>query len=407
MKNLPKTRKVEIHPDSLKYIKKGHPWITADSFTKKFPKGEDFLQVESGIIKLLLLHDPGHPKVKARVWSFGDARDLRANFPRELKERLTASFKRRAELGVSKNRENFYLCFGEADQLPGLFIQALGDRVLVQATSNFWVLHKKRLADLIKELWQDVFPKTDFVNGWWSDRDTGSKSRITALRQGTHPPKQIIIKEFGVNYIVRPDAAHDPGIYTDMSAIREQLFPVLESSKSVLNLYAYTGAYSLISLSKGASEVHSVDLSQNYLDWLNENLNQNPQLDANKHTSHCMPVEEALKKFKEEGRKFDLIICDPPSISSDGKRIGRAADSYLRDLPLMSKLLAPAGKIVVFLNTHSLSWKKFNSNIDDIIMNKKLPLESIEQLRLKEDCPQKAGFGEGDYLKGRVLQRFE
>jgi 23S rRNA (cytosine1962-C5)-methyltransferase len=407
MKNLPKTKKVKIHPASLKHIKKGHPWVTADTYTKEFPNGEDFLQVEAGETKLLLLSDPNHPKIKARVWAFGDGRDLRANFPRELKERLAAAFNQRKAMNISENRENFYICFGEADLLPGLFIQALGSHVLVQVTCNFWVLHKKRLADMIRLLWEEHFPDKKYLNGWWCDRGPNALSRITSLRLATSPPKELIIEEFGVKYLLKPMNAHDPGIYTDMSAIREDLFPILESSKRVLNLYAYTGAYSLIALKKGASEVHSVDLSQNYIDWLETNLKENTDIDASKHTSHCMPVEEALKKFKAEGKKFDLIICDPPSASSDGKKMGKATDSYPRDLPLMNSLLDEGGKIVAFVNTHTLSWKKFNSNFDDIIKKKNLKLKSLEILKLKKDCPLKGGFQEGDYLKGRIFERFE
>ncbi len=407
MKNLPKTRKVKIHHASLKYIKKGHPWITADTFTKKFPKGEEFLQVEENDTKLLLLHDPNHPKIKARVWAFGDGREHRFNFPRELKERLSAAFNRRKEMDVTTDRENFYLVFGEADLIPGLFIQALGSHVLVQTTCNFWVLHKKRIADLVRDLWEEHFPEKKYINGWWSDRDTEAKSRITALKQGTSPPEQITISEFGINYILKPTLAHDPGIYTDMSAIRKKLFPILEESKSVLNLYAYTGAYSLAALKLGAEEVHSVDLSQNYLEWVDENLKENPELDSSKHQSHCLSVEDALKKFKAEGKKFDLIICDPPSASSDGKKMGKASDSYARDLPLMNDLLSEEGHLVVFLNTHNVSWKKFNSNLDEIVKSKSLKLESKEQLRLADDCPLKGGFQEGDYLKGRVFKRLK
>lgn len=407
MKNVPKTRKVTIHPASLKHIKKGHPWITMDSFTKKFPKSEEFLQVDDNGTKLLLLHDPHHPKIKARVWGFGDGRDLRGNFPRELKERMAAAFNKRKASGISEKRENFYLCFGEADLLPGLFIQALGSHALVQVTSNFWVVHKKRIAELVRELWEEHFPNTEYVNGWWSDRGTGAKSKTTPLKQGTNPPEEIQVTEYGVNYLLRPNQAHDPGLYTDMAAVREKLTQMITSSKSVLNLYAYTGAYSLFAMKNGANDVHSVDLSQNYLDWLEENLKLNPELNSDQHHSHCLSVEEALKKFKAEGKKFDLIICDPPSASSDGKKMGKASDSYGRDLPLIHDLLNPEGHAVVFLNTHQVGWKKFNQKLDDVVKMRKLKLKSIEQIRLLDDCPLKGGFQEGDYLKGRVFQRLK
>ena len=87
--------------------------------------------------------------------------------------------------------------------------------------------------------------------------------------------------------------------------------------------------------------------------------------------------------------------------------MGKATDAYERDMPIMQELLNEGGYLVVFINTHQLSWKKFNSSLDDIVKEKNLKLVSKEQLRLTSDCPLKGGFQEGDYLKGRVFQRSE
>ena len=73
----------------------------------------------------------------------------------------------------------------------------------------------------------------------------------------------------------------------------------------------------------------------------------------------------------------------------------------------MAELLNDGGHLITFINTHQLSWKKFNSSFDDIVKEKKLNLVSKDQLRLTSDCPLKGGFQEGDYLKGRVFQRPE
>ena len=153
----------------------------------------------------------------------------------------------------------------------------------------------------------------------------------------------------------------------------------------------------------GVPEVHSVDLSKKYLNWLEDNLSLN-KFDG-KHFSYKSPVYEQLKEFQKQDQKFDVILSDPPSSSSDGKKRTNAMKNLKQELPLMVDLLEKGGHIIVFLNTHQVSPKKFQQKLLDILKEKKLRLKIIKNLKLNKDCPTHKGFPEGDYLKGILLQK--
>ena len=191
-----------------------------------------------------------------------------------------------------------------------------------------------------------------------------------------------------------------------MSSIRKQMKSYLEKSNSMLNLYCYTGAFSVFGLSLGINQVVSVDLSSKYLNWLDENIALNPALDKNKHRSLCMPSEKALEKLINEKLLFTSIICDPPSASSDGASTTNALKSYEKLLPLMIKLLSRDGALFVFLNTHTISWNKFEEKLKQIISATEFNNQIIigKRFKLNEDCLPLKGFHEGDYLKGFLIE---
>ena len=198
---------------------------------------------------------------------------------------------------------------------------------------------------------------------------------------------------------------YDHGIYTDMSQTRAKLESIIKGSNKVLNLFCYTGAFSLYSLKLGASEVVSVDLSEKYINWLEENISLNPDIESSKHNSMTCSTLDALGELKSKNREFDFIISDPPSSSSDGNTKSNALNDYQKTLPLITDLLSEGGKALVFLNTHKCSLKKFEDRIKQTISRKKLPLKISRRFFLDGDCPSQKGFPEGSYLKGILVEK--
>jgi 23S rRNA (cytosine1962-C5)-methyltransferase len=402
-----KISKVNLHPASCKYLKLGHPWITEDTYTVRFPKNDFFLigfDEKNRQEIALLINDPGHKNVKARLWSL-NPEDWKKNpdFKEELEKRIKNSIELRINSKLAHERDNFYLINAESDFLPGLLVLKLKNQILIQYYALFWKNVEAQLLEILQAQIKLLLPEYLMEDIWIQERNFNQVKSIRSINGKTHA--DFVLNEFGINYQIRLNEHYDFGIYTDMSAIRKQMRPYLERSQSLLNLFSYTGAFSLYGLKLGAKNVVSVDLSLKYLNWLEENIALNPELDSDLHSSLCMPTDKALEKLISEQVKFEAIICDPPSASSDGSTTSSALKSYEKLLPLMLKLLAQDGSMFVFLNTHTISWNKFEEKLKQIVQTSEFAnkINIGKRFKLSEDCLALKGFHEGDYLKGFLI----
>lgn len=394
-----------IHPISIKLLRQGHPWITPDNFSNRFPKQAEFVVAVDDRKRpiALLMHDPLHKNIKARVWSTKFPFDQEAqHFTAGLQARLDLAFEKRAAQKELTERENYYLVFGEADNLPGLFILRLKDRVLIQFYTSFWTRYKS----IIQTTVQEVFPEITDENVWFQLRgETRELQKLPVNAEDSNRRDEFHLSEFGIQYLIRLGSSYDHGLYTDMSSVRHALSKYITPGSSLLNLYSYTGAFSLWAMKLGAKDVVSVDLSPKYIEWLQQNLALNESLDHTQHEALTMSVDDALDTLKSSDRKFDMIICDPPSSSSDGDKRSSAIKSYKDLLRKMDGLLNPKGKLVLFLNTHQVTPQKFDKAIQDNLNELKVNYKFITRLTLGQDCPSLKGFPEGSYLKGLVLEK--
>lgn len=394
-----------IHPVSIKLLRQGHPWITADNFSNRFPRQSEFVIATDDRKRpmALLMHDPYHKNVKARVWSTKFPFDREAqHFTASIQGRLDLAFEKRIQQKELKERENYYLVFGEADHLPGLFILRLKDRVLIQFYTGFW----NRYKSIIQTTLQEVFPEITDDNVWFQLRgETKELQKLPQNALDNNRRDEFHLSEFGIQYLIRLGSSYDHGLYTDMSSIRHTLAKMIQPGSSLLNLYSYTGAFSLWAMKLGATNVVSVDLSPKYIEWLQQNIALNPELNHTQHEAIISSVDEALSNLKKDGKTFDVIVCDPPSSSSDGDKRTSAIKAYKDLLQKMDAILAPKGKLVVFLNTHQVSQEKFDRTLKDYFTELKLNYKMSTRLHLGQDCPTLKGFPEGSYLKGIVLEK--
>jgi 23S rRNA (cytosine1962-C5)-methyltransferase len=395
-----KTSKRELHPASYRHLISGHPWVIKDKFTDSFGVKDRLIQCvckKTGN-EFLLITDTAHPKIKARLWSHPEEPESLSPeaFFAVLRERLIDAIGDRVSLIQENKREDMFLVFGEADFLPGLFLMRLNEGLIIQSYCGFWKKIQKELIPLIKEVLAEL-GLAEMIS-WisWQERNDQKNSPLKPIFGKM--PETAEIKEFGVTYKAKFDSGYDLGLYPDMAAIRER-FAKSMKAKKVLNLYAYTGAWSLFSLSNGAKHVTSVDLSEKYISWLEENLSMNLEHFSGEHQSITSSVSGALRRLeKNEAGSFDFIISDPPSFSSDGKKTSNSLKSNENHMSSMSQLLNKNGELIVFVNTHALSWKKVKESL--VVAGKKNKLRMIGSLNLSSDCPTLSSFPEGEYLKG-------
>ena len=404
--------KVSLHPDTIKHLKKGSPWVTPDTISNKFPKKPPFLigAGSRGEELFLLINDPENNHVKARLWStkFPFIQQI-THFDRELTPRLERSIEKRFQMKLEHDRDNYYLAFGEADHLPGLFILKLNNHVIIQSYCSFWKSQADTLRASLLNSMKEYFSDAAKFYYWFQERNDPEQVIFEPFTDRTAKleiPLELTIHEFGINYQIHLGRHYDMGLFTDMASFRRRLISLFKKSETVLNLFSYTGAFSLLPLFHGAKEVISVDLSEKYLAWLDENLAINPKLPHHHHHPLPMAVEKALDLLSKKKKQFDMIICDPPSFASDGRRGISALTSYKKLLPAILNLLHPhSGYAFITLNTHHVSWDLFEKKIKEIIhhgtFNGRV---EIKRLSMIEDCPVIAPFKEGNYIKGLLLK---
>lgn len=382
-----------LHPISIKLMRQGHPWVTLDAFSRRFPReakfvvGQDDRKMDIGI----LLHDPNHKVVRGRLWSLTRPWNEKMFWP-EVEERLKLARAKRMDIDSFNVRDDRYWIFGEVDNLPGLMLLQLGEHFIVQ----FYALCWRDFFLELKPLLIKYFPEISESKLWIQTRsEDGSGQKPPTLWNNESSVVTFPVNEDGFKIIARLGEAYDYGLYADMAAVRFALKPELTNKKRVLNLYSYTGAFSLQALHLGSNEVVSVDLSAKYLGWLEENLALNSF--SGSHRSMKMATEEALRILRSEGQKFDFIISDPPSASSDGQKRTSALQAYEKQWSDLQDLLAADGKLLTFLNTHTVSSAKFEAHLKGL-PGQRLKMKS--RYTLKDDCPTFKGFHEGNYLKG-------
>ncbi|MBI2521237.1 MAG: class I SAM-dependent methyltransferase [Bdellovibrio sp.] len=354
----------------------------------------------------LLLHDPHHSKIRARLWSSQQGQSDRCDmetFHLQLVERLKAALTKRKMLKSSHpqvfNRDNYYLFFAEADFIPGLQGLLLGNSfILFDFTRTIWEPHIDFIFSQVKQLTSTVLNQ-DIQEFFYQKRPGPFLSYPSKTAA---PANDFVIAEFNLRYSLNFNLGSDLGLYTDMSSVRFHTSP-LYSDARVLNLFSYTGAFSLFALSQGARQVTSVDLSPKYMARLNENLLLNPQLNASIHHSLVGPVNSKVKELIDASALFDVIVCDPPSASSDGHSQHNHWKSMGEFLSMLDTLVASGGTLLVFNNTHQITRKKFEQDLAQIPALNKYTLREFYGLSF--DCPRLPHFPEGDYLKGVALKK--
>jgi 23S rRNA (cytosine1962-C5)-methyltransferase len=397
---------VKIHPASQKAILKGHPWVTVDGFSKRFPKEASFLTAALPDGRsALLLNDPLHPRIKARLWDFSKGLPVQGFMP-ELRSRLLAAFNKRVQSAYITERDNYYLAFGEGDRLAGLFILRLKNVLLIQIYCGFWEQYLEPLLNLTSDVvhlcFKDWKAGTCLVQKRTQDQSAPYQQVHFPCFSKSVSHEAFTLNEFGIRYHVFLKTRYDVGLYTDMSAFRKRLAPIFHNGAKVLNLFSYTGAFSLFAITRGCRAT-SVDMSKKYLSILEDNLQLNENLDPSHHQSICMDVEKALQMLRKRGEKFNIIICDPPSYSSDGGKSAAAVSRYPLWLNAMADLSEKKGHLVLFLNTHQITMAKFK---DTITRNLAEGFKIVQEMGLGEDCPVSPEFPEGKYLKCLVVRRY-
>ncbi len=332
--------RIVLKPGREKSLRHRHPWIFSGAIqgVQGEPETGETVDVvtHDGAFLARAAYNP-EGQIRARVWSFDERQAIDENF---LAARLEAAIARRSLLRPGS--DGMRLVHGESDGLPGLVVDRYGDTAVVQILSAG--------AERWRAMWAPALVHLARVTTVHerSDVEVRGLEGLTA-RAGPMlgvPPERALITEDGIAYEIDVARGQKTGFYLDQRDNRA-LAAELARDGDVLNAFCYTGAFSLAALRGGARHVSSLDTSEEALALARRNLEINA-FDPVRAEWVNADVFAHLRKLRDQGRRFDLIILDPPKFAPTEKHVPKAARAY-KDINLWAmKLLAPGGHLLTF-----------------------------------------------------------
>ena len=405
-----------------------HPWVFSGAIARVVldakhkgdaPEEGELVCVQSSTSNVLGVGHWQVGSIAVRILAFGED-SLPADFWRT---RIRAAYKVRESLGlVRKDNNTFRLVHGEGDNLPGLIVDIYADTAVVQAHSVGMHVCRKEIADaILAEVPQvqniyyksdDTLPFKALVEGervgWLTTPPQGVLRTVTGspIEQSSSLAQGREIDEFwsienGLSFRIDWLRGQKTGFFIDQRENRA-LVERYAHGKDVLNMFCYTGGFSLYALRGGAKTVDSVDVSQKAIDLVNINVAKNfPK--AKNHTAVTADAFEYLSAQKSAGKTYDLIILDPPAFAKHRDAVKNALRGYQRINAKAIEMIRPGGILFTFSCSQAVDKEAFRLAVFSAAAQVGRSVRILHQLHQPQDHPINIYHPEGEYLKGLVL----
>jgi len=392
-----------LAPGRERSVLRRHPWIFAGSVDRlegrARPGDTVLVQTQGGRAIGRAAFSPAS-QIRARMWSFGDESIDDAFFRRTV-ARAVEQRRDLPELAREFGPDGgIRLLHGESDGLPGVIADRYGDVIVLQITSAGGEKWRTSIADALTRATGigRVYERSD------SDvRALEGLEPRTGWLTGDGDVPRPVIDEFGVRIEADVAGGHKTGFYLDQRDNRS-LCGELARDRRVLNCFCYTGGFSLHALAGGAAEVLSIDSSGPALDMARRNLAHNPQLDATRAHWLEADVFQHLRALRAEGRKFDLIVLDPPKFAPSAAHAKSAARAY-KDINLLGfRLLSPGGLLMTYSCSGGVDAGFFQGIVADAAGDAGVSARVLRRLSAGADHAVGLAFPEGEYLKGLLVR---
>ncbi len=390
---------VVLHEGRERSVQHGHPWIFSGAIARVLgdPASGSTVSVADATGGWLA-YAAWSPvsQIRARVWSADAAQTIDSTF---FRERIAHAAATRAPW-LDDAHSGARLVHGEADGLPGVIADRYGDVVVVQllsAGAEFW---RATIVEALAGLpgIACVYERSDA-----EVRHLEGLPPREGVAAGTLPP-EVLLREDGLQYRVDPVAGQKTGFFLDQRDNR-RLIRDVAAGRRVLNVFCYTGGFTLAALAGGATQVVSMDSSADALALGAENLARNPALPAAASTWVEADAFTQLRQLRNEAASFDLIVLDPPKFAPTAAHAEGAARAY-KDINLLAlKLLKPGGLLATFSCSGGVDAALFQKIVAGAAVDAGAHARILRRLGASPDHPVALEFPEGDYLKGLLLQK--
>ncbi|HEY4158778.1 MAG TPA: class I SAM-dependent rRNA methyltransferase [Polyangiaceae bacterium] len=368
----------------------GHPWVYRDHVPRSFraPAGS-WVRIRSGNFSAYALWDETSP-IALRVFSEHAVPDAAWVAERVRRAKLLR------DATLPADTSAFRLMFGEADGLPGATVDVYGQfAVILTYADALDAIVPWLSAALVSELAPHGVLRRS--------RDADGAAPRLELLAGRMPPRELTVSEHGHRMIADLYAGQKSGLFLDHRENRRYLAG-LAAGKRVLNLFSYTGAFSLYSARAGASFVTSVDSAEPATLAAQRNFELNG-LDPTQHEFITEDVFAFLERARRKNEKFELVICDPPSFARSHDQLKQALRAYVSLNSAALRVCEVGGIYAAASCTAQVSPEAFRGVLAEAACNAKRRFQIFHDAGHASDHPVLAGHPEGRYLKfmvGRV-----
>ena len=391
--------KVVLKPKRDYSLRRRHPWIFSGAVASEAGESGDLVEVVSAAGETLGFgwYSPTS-QIRVRMVSFGgDAAQAG-----DVTSLVAAAVGRRAEFFANAGTNAMRLVNAESDSLPGVVADYYAGWVVCQFTSAG---AEKRKAEIAAAL----MTFAPFCQGVAvrNDVDVRTKEGLSTepgfeVLAGGEPPELVEIAEGAAHFYVDVRKGHKTGFYLDQRDARAVVGP-LGNNGDVLNCFSYTGGFGHCCRICGANNVTQVDVSRGALELAKKNEGLAHICDSNVEYVEA-DVFAYLRKCRDEGKKFDLIILDPPKFAETKTQLMKAYRGY-KDINLLAmKLLKPNGTLATFSCSGAMTVETFDKMVQEASLDAGREFQIIARTRQGSDHPVALGFPEGLYLKGLILR---
>lgn len=392
---------VKIKPKFIKEIKSGYPLILKDAI-----QNLNDVQEEGTIIKVVdeknQFIGKGYygKQNKGYGWILTrkESEQINQTF---FESKIKSALHKRKQFYKSNDTTAFRVLNGEGDGLGGLIIDYYnGYYVVSWYSEGIYTFRDEIIAALQKVAnFKGIYEKKRFdTKGKYIEGDD-----FVAGARGEFP---LIVKENGVNFAVYLNDGAMVGVFLDQRNVRKQIRDEYAKGRTVLNMFSYTGAFSVFAALGGASKTTSVDLANRSLSKTIEQFSVN-EVD---YEAQDIIVEDVFLYFKYAAKKkmkFDMVVLDPPSFARSKKYTFSAAKDYKNLLKETIAITENKGIIVASTNCSAFDMKKFKGFIDTAFKEMNGKYKILEEHSLPEDFRTIDQFKEGDYLKVVFIEKIK
>lgn len=398
---------IVLKPHKEESAKRFHPWIFSGAIAKiQLDKDYPFDTPQEGELVVVQSHNGdtigvGHYQIGSiavRILEFGADR-LPEHFWRN---RIAAAYAMRQSVGLIRTDNNTYrLIHGEGDFLPGLIVDVYADTAVVQAHSAGMHLCRQAIAEAITEVVKEV------KNVYYKSDDTipykapliGDKVGYLIQATPDTEDSEFWSKENGLEFRIDWLRGQKTGFFVDQRENRA-LLERYAKGKDVLNMFCYTGGFSVYALRGGAKVVHSVDVSEKAIELVRKNVAHNFPACTN-HEAYATEAFEYMANIKD---RYDLIILDPPAFAKHRDAIKNALRGYQRLNAKAIEQIRPGGILFTFSCSQAVDKEMFRLAVFRAAAQVGRKVRILHQLHQPQDHPINIYHPEGEYLKGLVLQ---